>query len=61
MSEYRYAHFQARRLVEDLAFTGGVRPGDAFPDFDLPTLVGGRLSNADLTGRPTLMYFASVT
>ena len=31
--------------------------GDRLPDFDLETTAGGRLSNADLQGRRTVLYF----
>ncbi len=35
-------------------------PGDPLPDFDLPRLDGGRLSNSDLAGRPVVInFFAS--
>ncbi|WP_222183158.1 peroxiredoxin [Geminicoccus harenae] len=31
-------------------------PGDAMPDFDLPTDGGGRISSAQLKGRPYVLY-----
>jgi hypothetical protein len=34
---YRYLHFQRKLLREDASFTGGVRPGERFPEFDLTT------------------------
>jgi hypothetical protein len=60
--DYRYPHFRRQLLLEDRAFTGGVRPGDALPDFDLPTTDGGRVRKADFVGeRPLLLTFGSVT
>lgn len=62
MSEYAYPHFRAHLLIEDRGFLGGVEPGGAFPDFDLPTVDGGRVSSAECIGsKPLLVYFASVT
>jgi len=62
MTKYRYEHFNASLLLEDWAFAGGARPGEVFPDFDLPTVAHGRVRSAELLGRrPLFMYFASVT
>lgn len=62
LSEYRYRHFTASPLHEDRAFTGGVRPGESFPDFDLPTIDGGRATSAELVGRrPLFVSLASIT
>jgi hypothetical protein len=62
MTEYAYPHFQAKLLLEDRAFLGGVEPGGRFPDFDLPTVDGGRARSQELVGqRPLFMYFGSVT
>lgn len=59
---YRYEHFQRKLLLHDFRFERGPGPGEPFPDFDLPTLDGGRLTRADATaGQPLLMIFASFT
>lgn len=63
MSHYRFAHFRRQLLYHDMAFEGGPRPGEAFPDFALPTTDGGHVRKADglQSRRPLLMYFASIT
>lgn len=62
MSEYAYPHFHAGLLIEDRGFLGGVEPGEAFPDFDLPTIDGGRATSDECIGeKPLLVYFGSVT
>ncbi len=62
MTEYRYRHFTACRLLEDRVFTGGVTPGKPFSAFDLPTIDGGWAMSAELLGRRLLfVYFASIT
>jgi hypothetical protein len=50
MTEYAYPHFQAKLLLEDRAFLGGVEPGGRFPDFDLPTVDGGRVTSRSWWG-----------
>jgi peroxiredoxin len=37
--------------------TDTLRPGDAAPDFDLPTADGTRVSLGELKGRPLLVFF----
>jgi hypothetical protein len=59
--EYRYEHFQRQLLFEDMGFSGGPKPGERFPDFDLPTTDGGPVRLNDYLGRPFLVTFASVT
>lgn len=59
--EYRHDHFRARDLVRDLTFSGGPRPGEFFPDFDLPSGQLERVRKADYLGRPLLVTFASIT
>jgi hypothetical protein len=62
VAKYAYSHFHAGLLIEDRAFLGGVAPGRAFPQFDLPTVDGGRVTSQELIGeKPVLMYFGSVT
>ena len=39
------------------ADTGGLSPGDAVPDFDLPASGARRVSLAGLRGRPFVLYF----
>lgn len=60
---YRYPHFTADLLQEDASFTDAGAPGSAMPEFDLPTVDGGRARRADYVerGRPLLLTFASIT
>lgn len=58
---YRYDHFERANFSEDVRFTGGPGIRDRFPDFDLPTAFGGRLTRADLSGRPYVMILGSFT
>ena len=61
-SDYRFDHFRRGRLRDDLAFRAGPAPGWPMPDFDLPTVAGGRVRKADFMGRrPVLLTFASIT
>jgi Iodothyronine deiodinase len=61
-TEYRYDHFTRRRLEEDRAFQAGREPGWQMPDFELPTVSGGRLRRSDFIGRrPVLLTFGSLT
>ncbi len=60
---YRYDHLQLRLVLRDLYFSGDdPSPGDRVPNFDLPTLGGGRFRSVDLgeTG-PALLIFGSYT
>ncbi len=62
MESYRFDHFSRRRFVSDLAFRGGPAAGRPLPDFDLPTVTGGRVRKSDFAGgRPLLLAFASLT
>jgi hypothetical protein len=62
MSRYAYPHFTAKLLLADRAFLGGIEPGGRFPDFDLRTADGGRVTSRDVLGRrPLFVYFGSVT
>ena len=45
VNEYRYKHFTTALLMRDLRFQkGAAAPGDAFPDFELITTEGARLT-----------------
>ncbi len=60
---YRFEHLALPLVMRDMYFSkGDPRPGDRVPDFDLPTLGGGRFRSADLreTG-PALLIFGSYT
>lgn len=60
--DYRFDHFRREQLIEDLSFRAGQEPGWPVPDFDLPTVSGGRLRKADFMGqRPVLFTFGSLT
>ena len=59
--DYRYEHFRKELLQADASFSHGPRTGEPMPDFDLPTLEGGRLRKRDLAGQPFVLIFASFT
>lgn len=63
VTDYAYPRFRRPLLFEDMGFHGGPRPGEPFPDFDLPTADGGRVARSDFVSRqqPMLMVFASYT
>lgn len=46
--KYAYPRFRLRMLLDDIGFHGGPYPGEPLPDFDLPTVDGGRISRASL-------------
>ena len=61
---YNYGHFRTKHFLADLRTTlrgGGVRAGEAAPDFDLEATDGGRLRLGDLRGAPVLLHFGSLT
>ena len=60
---YRYDHLQLRLVLRDMYFSkDDPGPGDRVPDFDLPTLSGGRFASIDLIeSGPVLMIFGSYT
>ena len=60
---YRFDHLSLSDVMKDLYYSrDDPGPGDRAPDFDLPTLGGGRFRSADLgqTG-PALLIFGSYT
>ncbi len=60
---YRFKHLALPLVLHDMYFSkGDPGPGDRVPDFDLPTLGGGRFRSEDLreTG-PALLIFGSYT
>ena len=60
---YRFEHLAVGLVIKDLYFSkDDPGPGDRTPDFDLPTLGGGRFGSTDLdeTG-PVLLIFGSST
>lgn len=61
MPEYRYPHFERQLLIEDMSFSGGPRPGEDMPDFQLTTSDGRSLRKQDLLGRPALLTFGSIS
>ena len=60
--EYDYPSFRLPRLLNDISFESGPYPGEAFPDFDLPTTKGGRITRDQLIERgPALITMGSFT
>ncbi len=60
---YRFEHLALPTVLRDMYFNrDDPGPGDRVPDFDLPTLGGGRFRSSDLgeTG-PALLIFGSYT
>ena len=59
---YNYDSFRRSMVQEDMGFRGGPRPGEPAPDFDLPTVDGGRFRlGAHRGSRPVLIEFGSIT
>ena len=60
---YRFEHLSAGLVMKDLYFRkDDPGPGDRAPDFDLPTLGGGRFRSTDLgESGPVLLIFGSYT
>ena len=61
--QYRFEHLALPLVLKDMYFSkDDPGPGDRVPDFDLPTLSGGRFLSTDLgeTG-PVLLIFGSYT
>lgn len=60
--EYAYPSFRLPQLLEARAFQSGPYPGEEFPDFDLPTTQGGRITRAQLLeDGPALITLGSFT
>ena len=59
---YNYVSFRKEMVQKDLHFPDGPEPGQVAPDFDLPTVDGGRFRLRDHHGRqPVLIQFGSIT
>jgi thiol-disulfide isomerase/thioredoxin len=60
---YRFEHLALRLVLGDMYFSkDDPGPGDRVPDFDLPTLGGGRFRSTDLgETAPLLLIFGSYT
>ncbi|MFE7812320.1 TlpA family protein disulfide reductase [Streptomyces sp. NPDC057433] len=61
-ADYRFERFRTRLLIDDMTFgRNALGPGSPLPEFDLPTLDGGRFASRALGRRPVLMVFGSRT
>lgn len=59
---YNYDTFVRSTGDENLCFSGGPRPGEKAPDFELPNLRGGSFRLSGCRGRqPVLLTFGSIT
>lgn len=64
LTDYNFAHFRTKHLLQDLKRTlqsHGVQPGELAPDFRLQRAAGGDLRLSDLRGAPVLLHFGSIT
>jgi hypothetical protein len=61
MDAYNYDTFRRHMMKEDMHFRGGPKPGEAAPDFDLPTVDGGLFRLSEHGGRPVLIEVGSIT
>jgi hypothetical protein len=62
ISQYRFDRLTLPIVLKDLYFTRrDPGPGDRAPEFDLPTVGGGRFRSGDLAKRPALLIFGSST
>jgi hypothetical protein len=61
MDAYNYDTFRRDMMKEHMHFRGGPKPGEPAPDFDLPTVDGGRLRLSQHRGRPVLIEVGSIT
>jgi hypothetical protein len=61
MDAYNYDTFRRHMMNEDMHFRGGPKPGESAPDFDLPTVDGGRFRLSEHRGRPVLIEVGSIT
>lgn len=61
--EYRFTRLALPLVMKDMYYTArDPAPGDRMPDFDLPTVDGGRVRSADLASTgPLLLVFGSST
>jgi hypothetical protein len=48
---YNYDTFRRYMIPRDLHFHGGPQPGQGAPDFDLPTVDGGRFRLSEQRGK----------
>ncbi|HJN92589.1 MAG TPA: alkyl hydroperoxide reductase [Dehalococcoidia bacterium] len=62
-SQYRFQHLRTGLILGDMRFgSDDPKPGDAVPEFDLPTVDGGRFQSGDLSQNgPALLVFGSLS
>jgi hypothetical protein len=61
-ADYRYQHFTTSLLIHDGAFhKAATRPGEMFPEFNLPTTDGARVTTQDYAEHPLLLVTGSIT
>jgi hypothetical protein len=62
ISQYRFERLTLSIVLKDLYFTrSDPAPGGRVPEFDLPTVGGGRFRSGDLAKGPALLIFGSST
>ncbi len=59
---YNYDTFRRHMVKDDMHFRGGPESGQLAPDFDLPTVDGGRFRLSEHRAkRPVIIQFGSIT
>ncbi len=62
LRQYNHEHFWFKHIFADVWRSvkgAGLRPGDAAPDFELPSADGGTVTLGGFIGRPVLIHIAA--
>ncbi|MDQ4078378.1 MAG: DUF1990 family protein [Chloroflexota bacterium] len=64
VDEYNFEHFGPQHVLfeaRQVLTSGGLKPGQLAPDWELPSVEGGTIRLSDLRGKPVLLHFGSFT
>ncbi|MBA3534395.1 MAG: redoxin domain-containing protein [Ardenticatenales bacterium] len=64
LDTYNFKHFGLEHIlfdVKQIVTSGGLRPGEQAPDFELPVVGGGQLRLSELRDKPVILHFGSFT